>query len=456
MKEKTDIDRRTFLKSTTLATAGLAVIGVNQENALSSSAEWTNRSPINPAISNTKVVCCHDETMITDVAAAKIASTLSAQNALLNTSKVEANLDQLVMRLTGKSTAQSAWETIFRKPAAKQWADIKVALKVNCIDPKNMPRVAIVGKVCKELVMLGVVPANMTIYDGGHDASGDKKYPPFIGNGIPEGVNVQSGKGSTTSIEVGSGKMNCTNIVILSDILVNFAVNKGHGQDKGGFTLTMKNHTGTMKFSCPSAIEMVNQNKSATILGGAIPRQQLCIVDSIWAEKKGPVDAITHLPCRIVMGIMGPAVDVLTARNIREKLMSASHNETAIETLVSGFGYTESEFEWEEFTPSAVGTVVGGKVIQSFSDLSLNIKGGNRALEHVVNFQIPSEAALSKAVIVNMFGAIVKSFSLQNRKTHLEWDGMDKSGKSVVPGMYVIKITAGNFTDAKVFSLVSR
>ncbi len=214
------------MKSTTLAAAGVAVIGVNQGEAEASGAEWTNRSPINPAISNTKVVCCYDEMMITDAAAAKTATTLTAQNAVLNTSKVESNLDQLAMKLTGKATAQSAWETIFRKPEAKQWADVKVALKVNCIDSKNMPRIAVVGKVCKELAKLGVATSNMTIYDGGHDASGNNKYPPFIGNGIPDGVKVQSGKGSTTSIAVGTGKMNCTNVVISSDILVNFAVNK--------------------------------------------------------------------------------------------------------------------------------------------------------------------------------------------------------------------------------------
>jgi hypothetical protein len=128
----------------------------------------------------------------------------------------------------------------------------------------------------------------------------------------------------------------------------------------------MKNHTGTMKFSCPSATEMVNQNKSATILGGAIPRQQLCIVDSIWAEKSGPVAAITHLPCRLVMGIMGPAVDIMTARNIREKLMGATHNEKAISTLVSGFGYEEDEFEWNEFTPGGTDVVIDGKRVRSF------------------------------------------------------------------------------------------
>lgn len=455
MGKKSDIDRRTFLKSTTLATAGLAVVGINQKEAHTSTAEWQNRSPINPAISNTKVVCCHDELMLTDAAAANLATTLTAQNALLNTGKVESNLDQMAMRLTGKTTAQGAWETIFRKPAEKQWADVKIALKVNCIESRNMPRVALVGKVCKELIALGVTASNITIYDACHVASGDEKYTPFIGNGIPAGVSVLEGKGTTTAIDVGTGKMKCTNVVLSSDILVNFAVNKGHGQDKGGFTLTMKNHTGTMKFSCPSATEMVNQNKSATILGGAIPRQQLCIVDSIWASKGGPTVAPTHLPCRIVMGIMGPAVDILTARNIREKLMKATHNEEAISTLTSGFGYEEKEFEWDEFIPDGSGVMINGKAYSSFSDVSFRVRG-NIALEHVVTFQVPSEYSDVSAVIVNMSGAVVKAINLKKGQNQIAWDGLNKAGKVVLPGMYAIKITAGKFTDSKVFSLVNR
>jgi flagellar hook assembly protein FlgD len=77
-------------------------------------------------------------------------------------------------------------------------------------------------------------------------------------------------------------------------------------------------------------------------------------------------------------------------------------------------------------------------------------------LEHVVKLQVPSENVITKAMIVNMSGAVVRVFSLRNGENNISWDGLDKSGKSVVPGMYAIKITAGKFTDAKVFSMVSR
>jgi len=456
MDKNLDIDRRAFLKSTTLAAAGVAVIGVNQGEAEASGAEWTNRSPINPDIPNTKVVCCFDNSMVADTSAANVAQTLLAQNNCLNTARVEFDLDELAKKLTGKNDAGIAWATIFRKAATKQWSEVKVAIKVNCIYDVIMPRVAMVGKVCKELIKIGISAENITIYDACHDASGDKKYTPFIGNGIPAGVKVQSGKGSTTSITVGSGKMNCTNIVVSADILVNFAVNKGHSPDKGGFTLTMKNHTGTMKFKCPSSIdELIAENKCNTIIGGEIPKQQLCIVDSIWGAVKGPFNLPTHLPCRIAMGTFGPAVDIMVARNIREKVMNATHSNSDISNIADGFGYTESDFTWEEFTPSATGTVVDGEIIQSFTDLSLNVRG-NHTLEHTVKLQIPSENPLSKAVIVNMSGVIIKTFSFQNRQNRLDWDGLDKSGKCVVPGMYAIKIAAGNFTDAKVFCLVSR
>ena len=63
---------------------------------------------------------------------------------------------------------------------------------------------------------------------------------------------------------------------------------------------------------------LIGINQSEPILGGDPPRQQLCIVDSIWAAAGGPVSSITDAPLCLVMGTFGPIVDYLTAKKLRE------------------------------------------------------------------------------------------------------------------------------------------
>ena len=308
---------------------------------------WSDNFQINPAINNKKVVCCHDDRMISgDISTGNF----NDQNAAVDSSRVEANMDALARTLTGKSGTEQAWSTIFRKPEEKSWSDVKAAIKINGINTSIMPHIAIVGKVCAELVNLGVAAKNITVYDACHGARGNDKYTPYIGDGLPQDTVVTNGDHNGTVVVWGS-TIACTTIVSGCDILVNCAVNKGHGHDKGGFTLTMKNHTGTMMFSCPSLTEMIEENKSSLILGGTPVRQQLCIVDSLWAAVKGPGDPPSHAPNRIVMGTFGPLVDVAVARNIREAVMNASHYDEAITKICSEFGYMESDIEWEEFSP---------------------------------------------------------------------------------------------------------
>ena len=345
------ISRREFLSGSIGSGIALAAGCSRPDTAVNTTPDpvvWSDEFQVNPAISNRKVVCCHDDRMINGDS---YAATFLKQNQAIDTSRVEANMDLLAKHLTGKTNPAQAWATIFRKPDEKSWESVKAAVKINGINPAIMHHIALVGKVCKELVNLGIEAGNIIVYDAGHGARGDDKYTPYIDNGLPQGTVVSDGD-RNGSVIVWGNQQPCTTIVTGCDILVNCAVNKGHGQyDKGGFTLTMKNHTGTMLFSCPGITEMIEMNKSELILGGNPVRQQLCIVDSLWASDSGPVDPPTHVPCRIVMGTFGPLVDVAVTRNIREQVMKASHNDESIDFICSSFGYSESDIEWEEFSP---------------------------------------------------------------------------------------------------------
>jgi len=172
-----------------------------------------------------------------------------------------------------------------------------------------------------------------------------------------------------TEVPVPTGVLQCTSLLArqgsggtieyIPDIIVNCSVNKGHSQtDKGGFTLSMKNHVGTMHYRCPSLEEMIGINSSEAILGPAAgpPRQQLCIVDSLWAAQTGPTSPISHAPGRLSMGVFGPVVDIMVARKIREEVMNiTNHDQEAIRSILAAFGYEESELadHWIEVNPAA-------------------------------------------------------------------------------------------------------
>jgi hypothetical protein len=347
------LSRRSFLQSSAATAAAAAVVpsGIRRVSAgPQSQSAGAARIVINPAIDNAKVVSCFDAGMTR--ASAEKAVRFTDQNDAIVADRAEANMDLMAKRLAGKNDSRAAWATIFQKPASKAWGQVKVAIKVNCINLTMMPHVPLVGKACKELIGLGVPAANITLYDACHNASGDKKYSAYVGKGLPSGVIVSNTTKDGHEVKVGSEAMKCTRVVTDCDILVNCAINKGHSQvDKGGFTLTMKNHTGTMKYGCPSLTQMIDQNKSEAIVGGTPPRQQLCIVDCLWSAIAGPFEKHSHLTNRIVMGTFGPLVDIAVAKNIREKVMGATHNAAAISTILASFGYSQGDIQWHEISP---------------------------------------------------------------------------------------------------------
>jgi hypothetical protein len=142
------------------------------------------------------------------------------------------------------------------------------------------------------------------------------------------------------------------------DILINFAVNKGHYITYAGkFTLALKNHIGSIKFDhemndpAKFSDKIIAINQSKQILGeGAVPLQQLCIVDSLWAMRDGPSGSLDSLVFCLVMGTFAPIVDYLTVKKIREELTESdggkaygmgmtNTNTEVLNQFVSAFGY---------------------------------------------------------------------------------------------------------------------
>lgn len=464
MKKVNRKSRREFLKITAIATAGLSVMSIGKKDVSAKGLAWTSATQINPDIPNTRVVSCTDTKMITNTTSARAASTFggtSGQNIFVNTAQVEANMDAMAKQLTGKSTAALAWSTIFRKPSTKQWSAVKTAIKVNCINTGIMPKIAVVGKICQEFINLGVSPGNITIFDACSNASGSTKYTPYISTatvkkGLPFGVVVSSITKDGPNVPVGTSTLKCTSILAVQngtsitypiDILVNCAVNKGHSSSHGGFTMCMKNHTGTLKYSCPSTEEIITENQSEAIIGGsngAPCRQQLCIIDSLWAATTGPSDPASHLPCTLTMGTVAPVVDYQVALKIRQDTMNSTPNQGVIDTWLQRFNINKANLEWL-VVPSASTSIANsgrtGFTNANTGKLSVRVQNGLLKQTNAM-LDIPLMDNVPEIAVMDLKGHQIKMLEFSGQPI-LYWDGTDKNGAMVATGSYIVQLKAG-------------
>jgi hypothetical protein len=345
--------RRDFLKITTAGATGLVLVRANQ-----AFAAWpkTGTMEINPNISNRLVVACNDKTMMKST---PTTMSFATQNAAVDAARVAANMDAMAMKLADKTTADEAWKTIFR--SKKAWESTVVAIKINCIETKNMARVAVLKKFSTVLMSLGVQPSNIIVYDGNTTYAGS--YTTYKDSfSLTDTTKIQAvlsdfndALGGTTNASLPDGSSaSCTKYIAdgTVDILINIANNKGHILH-GGSTLCMKNHFGTFAANHTNlASYVLNINKSDAIVGGNPVRQQLCFIDSLFANKASNSGSPEVMPCYLIMGTFGPAVDYLTVKKVREAVMSCTHDAAIVNAFVTSFGYTTSDPEWVLVPPA--------------------------------------------------------------------------------------------------------
>jgi hypothetical protein len=351
--------RRDFLKITAAGAAGLALARADK-----AFAAWpsTGTLAVNPTISNMRVVSCYDTLMMPSKPKS---TTFAVENEAVDSARVQANMDAMAMQLANETTADAAWKAIFR--SGKAWSATKVAIKVNTIEPQDMARIAVVQKFCNIFAGFGVLPANIIIYDGNSTyGAGIAQYNPYFS--LTDTTKIQatvstlnSALGGTTNAPLPDGSSaSCTADIANGnvDILVNIANNKGHSM-MGKATLSMKNHFGTFAPKHDNNY-VFSINKSDAILGGTPVRQQLCFIDSLIANVKSNQGPPEVMPCYLIMGVFGPAVDYLTVKKVREEVMGCTHDEATINSYLTTFGYATTDAQWVVVPPAGSSTSVDG------------------------------------------------------------------------------------------------
>ena len=353
--------RRDFLKITAASAAGLAL--TRRSNMALAAWPGTGTMAVNPSIDNMRVVACYDPQMMKPLTQA----TYAAEQKLVDSCQVQANMDAMAMQLAQVGTADAAWKAIFR--SSKAWAATKVAIKINGIEPRIMANVAVIEKFCNVFTGLGVLPANIFIYDGSSlGAAGIPTLAAYFSatdtTKIPGVVGNNSILGGTTNAPIpGGSSAACTANIANGtiDILVNIANNKGHNLAWTGYaTLCMKNHFGTFP-PTHDLNYMFNINKSDALLGGTSVRQQLCFVDSLLAiSGRMNTGSPDKQPNYLIMGVFGPAVDYLTVKKVREAILGSTHTAATIDSYITTFGYATTDPVWV-MVPAATGaTCTGG------------------------------------------------------------------------------------------------
>ncbi len=348
--------RRRFVKD--LAVAGAAAAVFPALWVPKARAAWSPGTSVHPNIRDLRVVS------ITDPAMARQDTpgiSWARQEELVNRKVVWENMDRLACGLVSTDRPEEAWRSIFVKPPRKSWSEAVFAIKTNHISQQHT-RSAVISRVCHAAVnILGVKPGNIHIYDACHGSS-MKRETPF--RDLPEGTRIENtwgGSDTMTSVPKpwgnGGREAKCLEHLVNGtvDILVNISMCKGHGSNFGGFTMTMKNHFGTFDpghgHGLGSLEYLLAINRTPEILGtmdprtGQVryPRQQLCIVDGLWASKHGPSGNPSHQTNFMAMGVFSPAVDYLVAARFRAEKMGWTVNMNAARRMLTEFGYSEGD-----------------------------------------------------------------------------------------------------------------
>jgi hypothetical protein len=348
------ISRRTFIKSAAFlgAAAASPLIFIPRARAT-----WARKTPVHPNVDNLKVVGITDPQMIRGL---EPSCDWARQDELVSPKVVSENMDRLACALVDTNKPEEAWPAIFAKPPGKAWSDVVVAVKTNHI-ARQHARSAVIAGVCRALTdRIGVRGSNIHIYDACHGGSMERDTP-F--KGLPEGTRIEGrwgGSNTRTSVPKpwsDSEESTCIKHLVTGsvDILVNVALCKGHSSTFGGFTMTMKNHFGTFSPSPghQSGAEdyLLAINQTPEILGALdqrtgrvlFPRQQLCIVDALWASKHGPGGHPSHQTNSVFMGVMSPVMDYLLATRFRGEKMGWGYQMEATRRMLTEFGFSEND-----------------------------------------------------------------------------------------------------------------
>jgi hypothetical protein len=426
---------------------------------------------VHPTINNLRVACAHD-------------ARLANVNTWGADPVISELMDKMAIALAQKPTAAEAWATIFRKPASKTWAQVKVAFKVEDGGIAwNMIKMA------GELNKLGVPYTNMWLFDS--NTSGTSRAGGSAPSNMPVGMNW-SGPATTGLPPGATGHTGApdllhgltkTDVPILNgttmtlvpfycvtdiangtiDILVTTDyAGHDHGAEFGGANLTCKNMYGV--FDGVSNVTWTHSSGN-----GSPPHDGLTAVLAM--QKSTALLRNNNPPCmqlsfmnaigggvnRIFMGVFPPIVDYLTYTRIRQPLMAKPTN-PVWPRFYKDFGYTDAQVAGLDFVDALTYSTktIKQEEIDESSNVSLIVSNSAFKMSKA-EFSLPSRALSVSVRIYDQKGAVVREFSPSwERSMMVSWDGNNQSGHRLPAGVYAVRVSNGRNHAASEIALMPR
>jgi hypothetical protein len=480
MSKKICEGRRNFLKTSAVGAAGLALAGPLSKKAkavdLPVKLIPLSTTKINQDVDNLRVAYITDDTakpaecMVRSSTYPGFDSFNNPTNATtgVNYANVKTKMDKLACALTNNADIDAAWGTLLKIPSTKTWATAKAAIKINSIGSDHAA-VPIVAKICEVLIGKGMPEANICVFDmtqGGAKGIYDKYRG--AGKQLPAGIlfggngnDAASTNAKYTAKFPAGYSMDATYCIDGVDIYVNIGNNKGHDQtdNYSGVTMCLKNNFGTVCFGHNGMDQLTAANSCDYIMGNiptAYPaKQQLCIVDSLWAGNPGDWSggiSNGNDQRTIVMGTFAGAVDYVTTNVIRKPKFSSSTNYSVVDQFLSKFGYSAAT---DGATLKALTTGSGKGLVNAADYITSTLPRENQHLSRAGVVQISVAGSGIKSLNTTAYlskGETVKSaeiFTMQGKKVrtlsasggmHIIWDGTTDSGSLVRTGNYILKV----------------
>jgi hypothetical protein len=459
-------NRRDFLKTSAAGAAGLMATGAGVKTVFgkTSAGGWTTGMAINPGISNLRVAWIKDNKMLNNGEQTGYGD-LGSANGKADAALVKTNLDKCAMALANTEKADDAWKKIFQKPTTKEWKDVTAAIKVNMLGSYQPVR-PVLKAICDGLKAAGVEFKNITVYDATKDGC-IGAYGGFYGD-----VKTSNGSGSWKC----NVNEDATNVIKDVDILISCVANKCH-QGWGKYTLNLKNHIGSVRYHCPDNDEhLAKINQSDAIIGnpgpGKPPKQQLCVVDSLFGSINGDWGGGTDLPspCVLIMGTLAPSVDLACVQKVKKDIMKGNPDVNRMTSLFKNFGYADADATTVlKDTGSSEATIGGWVDAKAYvptvatKQPTLESSPTGRTVDFSVNAPgyLPTSTKLvinhssnMSLSVTNLQGRLVRSLELPaNMSNSVIWDGRDNTGRLVRSGRYIATIRSGNSVVTSKFTM---
>ncbi len=447
------MSRRSFLKSSTAATAAAAVmgdglvrnvIGAPIAGQPSSLNKWPGRIVIN-----------FNKSALTGTTAVQAAT-------------IKQMVDDAIMKLTAQTTVGAAWQSIFPTTATATTAALTATSKIAIKLPFGFasapcgPHWAHVKGIIDGLNQMTVNGAKFTGAITVYDSSGGNNFNAFGYNatnlpGIP--IVFESSFSAYTD---GVGNRAYAATLHNADFLINVFSPRGHSDFV--FTLGFKNHFGTYQNPSstlhPGGIEAVN-------MGGPVYNKTvLNVCSAIYANKEkvgpgqGPTDysvyvktmdqnATTTNACTLEM-----STDPVTAEMQGVKIMRVNYGGGFAITDMPAYLQNSANIGIIDPTKMDIRTIINGTTFVTSPLAGSRSSQMRVSASHVVGhnstfiqYAVP-ERFMGRDVsfeIRDVRGSLLRRLSdrAMGSPSHISWDERDASNAPVGSGRYIVTLVAG-------------